>query len=209
LDPSNAKARIRGDRIVGKTASGSLTDLQRRLRKDCSMKQATGNASRRAVGRVLASAALLFAAAIIQPEVANAADGDGGGGGGFHGGGFHGFHGFHGGGFHHAFGHFRAGFGFGGIYAPYWWGYGYPYYNDWYSDNYPEYGYYRYDPGNYYGNYPDYDYGSQPNARKTWYYCPAPAGYYPYVTHCNTVWQYGPVSAINRDSAAPTHGSRD
>jgi len=70
------------------------------------MNQATGNASRQAVGRVLASAALLFAAAIIQPEVANAADGDGGGGGfrggdgEFHGGGFHGFHGFHGGGSH-------------------------------------------------------------------------------------------------------------
>ena len=189
------------------------------------MNQATGNASRQAVGRVLASAALLFAAAIIQPEVANAADGDGGGGGfrggggEFHGGGFHGFHGFHGGephggafhggGFHQAFGHFRAGFGFGGVYAPYWWGYGYPYYNYWYSDKYSEYRDYSYDPGNYYGNYPDYDYGSQPNARKTWYYCSAPAGYYPYVTHCNTVWQYGPVSAINRDSAAPPHGSRD
>ena len=57
------------------------------------MNQATGNGSRRPVGRVLggASAALLFVAAIIQSEVANADHGDGGGGG-FHdrGGGFHG-----------------------------------------------------------------------------------------------------------------------
>ena len=86
------------------------------------MSQATGNRSRRAVGRVLggASAALLFAAAIVQPEVANADDG-GGGGGGFHGSGG----GFHGGRFHHRF---RAAFGFGGIYPPFWWGYGYPFY---------------------------------------------------------------------------------
>ena len=43
------------------------------------MSQATGNGPRRAVGRVLGgvSAALLFAAAIIQPEVANADDGGG------------------------------------------------------------------------------------------------------------------------------------
>src|SRR5215469_18893511 len=86
-----------GIRIVRKTARGRLTDLQRRLRKECSMNQATRKGSRRAVGRVLggASAALLFVAAIIQPEVTKADDGgDGSGGfhgmgGGFHSGGFH------------------------------------------------------------------------------------------------------------------------
>ena len=67
---------------------------------------------------------------------------------------------------------------------------------------------YGYDPGSsYYGNYPDSGYGSQPNARQTWYYCPNPAGYYPSVTHCNTVWEYGPGSAISRDRAASAHGS--
>src|SRR5215471_11509376 len=172
------------------------------------MSQATGNRSRRAVGRVLggASAALLFAAAIIQPAVANADDG-GGGGGGFHGRGG----GFHGGGFHHRFGHFRAAFGLGGIYPPFWWGYGYPFYpfpDYGYYGNYPDHRDYGYDPGSsYYGNYPEYGYGSQPNAKQTWYYCSDPAGYYPHVTQCKTVWQYGPAPAINRDSAAPPHGS--
>ena len=156
------------------------------------MSQANGNRSRRAVGRVLGgvSAALLFAAAIIQPEVANADDG-----------------GFQGGGFHHGFGHFRAVFGFGGIYPPFWWGYGYPFYpfpDYGYYGNYPDHRDYGYDPGSsYYGNYRDSGYGSQSNARQTWYYCSNPAGYYPSVTHCNTVWQYGPGSA----NAAPPHGS--
>ena len=156
------------------------------------MSQATGNRSRRVVGSVLggASAALLFAAVIIQPQVANADDG-----------------GFQGGGFHHGFGHFRAAFGFGGIYAPYWWFFGYPFYDYGYYGDYPDHRYYGYDPGSsYYGNYPDNGYGSQPNARQIWYYCSDPTGYYPSVTHCNTEWQYGPGSAINRDSAAPPHG---
>jgi hypothetical protein len=30
---------------------------------------------------------------------------------------------------------------------------------------------------------------SQPYASQTWYYCSDPAGYYPYVTQCNTGWQ--------------------
>jgi hypothetical protein len=160
------------------------------------MSQATGNRSRRTVGRVLgaASAALLFAAAIIQPEVANADDG----GGGFHGSGG---------------GHFRAVFGFRGIFPPFWWSpfwwfYGYPFYDYGYYGNYPDHRNYGYDPASsYYGNYPDSGYGSQPNARQTWYYCSDPAGYYPTVTHCNTVWEYGPGSAINRDRAASAHGS--
>lgn len=160
------------------------------------MSQATGNRSRRAVGRVLgvASAALLFAAAIIQPEVANADDG----GGGFHGSGG---------------GHFRAVFGFGGIFPPFWWSPfwwfdGSPFYDYGYYGNYPDHRNYSYDPGSsYYGNYPDSGYSSQPNARQTWYYCSKPAGYYPSVTHCNTAWQYGPGSARNRDRATSAHGS--
>ena len=141
------------------------------------MSQAIRNGSRRAVGRVLggASAALLFAAAIIQPEVANADDGVGGGGG------FHGRGGeFHGGGLDHRIRHFRAVFGFGGIDPPFWWFYGYPYYDYGYYSNYPDHRYYGYDPGSSdYGNHPDYGYGSQRNARQTWYYCSDPAGYYP------------------------------
>ena len=55
--------------------------------------------------------------------------------------------------------------------------------------------YYGYDPGaSYYGNYPDYGYGSHPNARQTWYYCSDPAGYYPYVTQCKIGWQSVPAS---------------
>ena len=150
------------------------------------MRQATGNgSSRRAVGRVLggASAALLFAVAITEPQVATADDG---------------------GGSYHRFGHFRAVFGFGGIYPPFWWGYGYPFFPFYGYGNYPDHRNYNYDPGSsYYGN-SDSGYGSQRDAGQTWYYCPKPAGYYPYVAHCNTVWQYGPGSA---NSAPPSHGS--
>lgn len=168
------------------------------------MSQATGNGSRRTVGRVLggASAVLLFAAAIVDPKVANAHDG----GGGFHGG--------------------VEGFtAAGSISAPcsgleasshrFWWNFGYPFfpfYDNGYYGNYPDHRNYGYDPGSsYYGNYPDSGYGSQPNtnARQTWYYCSHPAGYYPSVKHCNTVWQYGPGSARNRDRATSRHGSRD
>jgi hypothetical protein len=105
-------------------------------------------------------------------------------GGGFHGDGFHagGFHanGLHADGFHRGFhgNGFRRGVfgglavGLGGIYAPYAWGYSYPY-----ADyGYPDYGYYR------------------PYAAQYWYYCSDPAGYYPYVTQCNTDWQTVPAS---------------
>ncbi|MGA7264203.1 MAG: hypothetical protein WA709_02990 [Stellaceae bacterium] len=138
------------------------------------------------------AAALLCAAALSQPNLAYAGPHGGGGGGGFHGGGFGGFHtggmggfhggfarmhgggfgAFHGGGFHGdrfhdgRFGHdrFRDNrFFFGGAFAyPYGWGYS------------PDYGYYDY---------------SQPYSSQTWYYCADPAGYYPYVTQCNTGWQ--------------------
>jgi hypothetical protein len=121
----------------------------------------------------LAAAALVFVAVLCQSGLANASPHGGGGihGGGFHGGGFHGGHfgEFHGHGFHgHGFSGFRGG-GFGILAWPY---YSYPY--GW--DYYPEY---NYDPGQY----------SAPN---TWYYCYDPAGYYPYVTQCNTGWQAVP-----------------
>src|SRR5437660_1436762 len=153
-------------------------------------------------GKALAiSAALLCATALGEPKLAYAGHG-GVGGGGFHGGGFGGFHGggmggfhggfagmhgggfggFHGGGFHGDGFHgdrFHDGrfgrdrfrdnrFFFGGAFAyPYGWDYS------------PDYGYYDY---------------SQPYASQTWYYCYDPAGYYPYVTQCNTGWQPVPTN---------------
>ena len=146
------------------------------------MKQLNEYRARPRIGRALAiAAALLCATALSQPNPAYAG-GVHGGGGGFHGGGFGGFHGggfhggFHGGGFHgdrfHD-GRFHAGrfhdnrFFFGGGFVDPWWGY------------YPDYGY--------------YDYG-QSYSSQTWYYCSDPAGYYPYVTQCNTGWQAVPAS---------------
>ncbi|MBV8133611.1 MAG: hypothetical protein JO282_14040 [Alphaproteobacteria bacterium] len=142
-------------------------------------------------GRALAiAAALLCATAFSQPNLAYAGPHGGGGGGGFHGGmggfhggGFHGggFAGSHGGGFHGdrfhdgRFDHDRFGnrrFFFGGAVGYPWWGY----YGDY---GYPDYGYYDY---------------SQPYSSQTWYYCSDPAGYYPYVTQCNTGWQAVPAS---------------
>jgi hypothetical protein len=154
------------------------------------------------IGRALAiAAALLCATAFSQPNLAYAGPHGGGGGfhgggGGFHGGGVHagGFHGggSHGGGFggfhgrfagmHNGFRERHEGFrerhegfrdrrdGFiGGLGFGY---YGYPYGWD-YS---PDYGY------------------SQPYTSQVWYYCSDPAGYYPYVTQCNTGWQTVPAS---------------
>ena len=144
------------------------------------MQQSTERRARRVIGRSLAIAgALLCATALSQPNPAYA--GPHGGGGGFHGGGMGGFHGggfagFHGGGFHRdgfrdgRFDHDRfrdRRFFFGGSFAYPWWGY------------YPDYGY--------------YDYG-QSYPSQTWYYCSDPAGYYPYVTQCNTGWQAVPAS---------------
>jgi hypothetical protein len=140
---------------------------------ESSMKQLKEYRARPRLGRTLAiAAALLCATALSQPNPAYAG-GFHGGGGGFHGGGFGGFHGggFHGGGFHG--GRFHDGrfhdnrFFFGGSFAYPWWGY------------YPDYGYYGY---------------SQPYSSQTWYYCSDPAGYYPYVTQCNTGWQTVPAS---------------
>ena len=47
----------------------------------------------------------------------------------------------------------------------------------------------------FYPYYGYYDYGGygQPYSQ-TWYYCSDPAGYYPYVTQCNTGWQPVPAS---------------
>ena len=169
------------------------------------MQQSSEVKARPKNGRVLAiAAAVLCATALSQPNLAYAGPHGGGGGGGFHGGGFHGggFGGFHGGGFggfhghfaamHNGFGERHEGFGerhegfgerhegfrnrrgfFGGLGFGY---YGYPYGWDY---NYPDYGYYD---------------NSQPYSSQTWYYCWDPAGYYPYVTQCNTGWQAVPAS---------------
>jgi hypothetical protein len=148
------------------------------------MLQVNEHRARPRIGRALATvaAALLCATALGQPNPAYAGPHGGGGGGGFHGGGFGGFHGggFHGGfggfhgrfaGMHHGFGErhdgFRGGLGFGFYQYPYGWDYS------------PDYGYYGY---------------SQPYSSQTWYYCWDPAGYYPYVTQCNTGWQAVPAS---------------
>jgi hypothetical protein len=135
---------------------------------ESSMKQLKEYRARPRLGRTLAiAAALLCATALSQPNPAYAG-GFHGGGGGFHGGGFGGFHGggFHGGRFHDGRFHDNR-FFFGGSFAYPWWGY------------YPDYGYYGY---------------SQPYSSQTWYYCSDPAGYYPYVTQCNTGWQTVPAS---------------
>ena len=143
------------------------------------MQQSTVNRARGRIARTLAiTAALLCATTLGQPIPAYAGAHDRGAGfhggmGGFHGGGFTGFHG---GGFHRD--GFRDGrfdgdrfrdrrFFFGGSFAYPWWGY------------YPDYGYYDY---------------SQPYPAQVWYYCSDPAGYYPYVTQCNTGWQAVPAS---------------
>jgi hypothetical protein len=168
------------------------------------MKQLMQNCSRTRIAKALRStaAAALSVAVLCQPNFASAAPHGGGGGshggGGFHGGGF-GFHGggFHGGGFHAGGFHgggFRSGWhgGFAGTHTGFGgeghWNYG------WHNGR---YGYWWGNGlGTYEGSYPDYSYYdySQPYASQTWYYCSDPAGYYPYVTQCNTGWQTVPAS---------------
>ena len=151
------------------------------------MQRSSKHRARPSIGRTLAIAAgLVCAAALSQPNLAEAHGVGGGGGfhnsgmGGFHGGRFGEFHGgfagFHRGGFRGErfhdgrFDHDRfrdRRFFFGGAVAYPWWGY------------YPDYGYYDY---------------SQPYASQTWYYCSDPTGYYPYVAQCNTGWQTVPSS---------------
>ena len=162
----------------------------RLVRMERSMQRLSKPKARSKIGRALAiAAALLCATALSQPNLAYAGPHGGGGGfhgsgGGFHGGGFHamagvhggGFGSFHGSGFHgdrfhdgrfHGGRFHDNGFFFGGSFGYPWWGY------------YPDYGYYDY---------------SQPYSSQTWYYCSDPAGYYPYVTQCNTGWQAVPAS---------------
>ena len=151
------------------------------------MQRSSKHRARPSIGRTLAIAAgLVCAAALSQPNLAEAHGVGGGGGfhnsgmGGFHGGRFGEFHGgfagshrggfrgerFHDGRFDHD--RFRdRRFFFGGAVAYPWWGY------------YPDYGYYDY---------------SQPYASQTWYYCSDPTGYYPYVAQCNTGWQTVPAN---------------
>jgi hypothetical protein len=171
------------------------------------LRNSTTQASKRP--RVVSiAAALLGAAVLCQPNLAHAAHGGGGhgGGGGFHGGGFHGggFHGggFHGGGFHdggfHA-GGFHGSFaglhnGFAGGHGGYWshgWHNGR--YGWWWAGPGLAWTYYGYPGWDAYPDYGYYDY-SQPYASQTWYYCSDPAGYYPYVSQCNTGWQAVPAS---------------
>ena len=157
------------------------------------MHQSNEHKARPRLGRGLGiAAALLCATALSQPNLAYAGPHGGGGGGRFprgriwrlprrrngwisrwlcgyargriwrvSRGGFHGDR-FHDGRFGRD--RFRDNrFFFGGAFAyPYEWDYS------------PDYGYYDY---------------SQPYSSQTWYYCSDPAGYYPYVTQCNTGWQ--------------------
>jgi len=159
--------------------------------------------SRPRMGKALAilAAALLCTAALGQPNLARAAPH---GGGGFHGGGFSGFHrgGFHAGGFHG--GGFRAGGfhgGFAGLHNGFGDGHGAHWFHGWHNGRFGwwwgdglGWTYYPYPYGsNYTPDYGYYDY-SQPYASQSWYYCSDPAGYYPYVTQCNTNWQTVPAS---------------
>jgi hypothetical protein len=159
------------------------------------MQQLREPRARPKIRRALAiAAALLCATALSEPNLAYAGP-HGGGGGGFHGGGMGGFHGggmggFHGGGFHGGgfggfHGHFAGHNGFGGR-------------HDGFRDRRGVFiggglglGYYGYPYGWDYS--PDYGY-SQPYSAQNWYYCSDPAGYYPYVSECNTGWQAVPAN---------------
>jgi hypothetical protein len=141
-----------------------------------SMQQSGGYkaAPRKAVVGI--AAALLGAAVLCQPNLSLGAHGRGGGflGSGFRGravGLHNGFGGYYGGRWYHGWHNRRYG----------WWvvGRGLSYYS------YPWWGAY---PG-------DWSYEAmQPSNAQTWYYCSDPAGYYPYVTQCNTGWQAVPAS---------------
>jgi hypothetical protein len=166
------------------------------------MEKLSERAPRSKIGRALGTAAvaLLCVSVLSQPNLAHA--GPHGGGGGFHGGGGGGFHGgggggfrggaggFHGGGFHPAIGGFAGeGFHGGGFHGERHGGF--PGSHNGFGDRHG--GRLIYFPDAYgaypYGGY--YDYG-QPSPSQTWYYCSDPAGYYPYVTQCNTSWQAVP-----------------
>jgi hypothetical protein len=155
------------------------------------MRQLNEPRARPRMARVLATAAaLLCATALGQLNPAYAGPHGGGGGGGFHGGGFGGFHG---GGFHAGFGGFHGGgFHGGGFHGDQFRDHRFD--GDRFHGNRFFFGGSFADPG--WGYYPYYDYYdySQPYSSQTWYYCSDPAGYYPYVTQCNTGWQTVPAS---------------
>jgi hypothetical protein len=130
-----------------------------------------------------AVAAFACVLAVSSPRFAvEAAPHAGGHGGGFHGG-FGGFHGGGLGGFHGAhFGDHHGGFWHGHRHGGWWWGgvlglAALPHFYDPY--------FYDYD----YPDYAAYDYV----ASQYWYYCPYPAGFYPYVQQCSTAWQLVPA----------------
>jgi hypothetical protein len=116
-------------------------------------------------GLKAAAAALVVVVALGAPNIAYAAP-HGGGGGGSHGGGSHSGGGSHGGGGFHG-GGFHGGVGgfHGAVYGAYTAG---DYSDDYYGDE-------------------------QPSPSQVWYYCSDPAGYYPYVTQCDTDWQMTPA----------------
>lgn len=162
--------------------------------------------------------AFAVAAIVAVASVSGAALGQGrdGARGGHDGGAVRGHAGgaWHGGGWHGSQGGWygpRVGVYLGG---PYWWGgWGYPYYA-------PYPGYYPYSV---YAPYPaDYPYSayvpddppayaqSAPAAAPAppvyWYYCPDPAGYFPYVQNCSKAWMtvVPPRGPTAPNSVAPT-----
>ena len=178
------------------------------------MQQSEENRARLKTRAPVIVAAALLCAAVLQPNLAYAGPHGGGGfhGGGvsgFHGGGFHagGFHGggFRGGGFHDGgLGGFRAG-SFQHTFAGFHDRLGHPHgghwdhgwdngpYGWWWGDDGLGWTYYA-DPSWGYPDYGNYDYNQPYVASQSWYYCSNPAGYYPYVTQCNTNWQTVPGS---------------
>ena len=92
---------------------------------------------------------------------------------GFHAGGLGGFHGMHFGGFHGAhFGGFHEGFRHHHWHGGWWWGV------------IPVPVFYEYDALDY----------TPVFAASYLYYCPYPAGFYPYVQQCSTDWELVPAS---------------
>jgi hypothetical protein len=99
----------------------------------------------------------------------------------------------------------------GVVVGPGWgWGWGWPYYG------WPYYGYaYGYPYYGYTAAYPVYTPASPPSATYVekgqssdyWYYCPDPAGYYPYVQTCNKTWmQVVPQTSPDASSTPPDAG---
>lgn len=117
---------------------------------------------------------------LLALSLAAFADGHGGHGGGGHGHGGYG-HGGHG-------GHFRGSIGF--YYNdPFWWG-PRPYYDPFFYRPYvyePPTVIVERSPPVYVQRQPAVP-APAPAAANSWYYCPNPAGYYPYVQNCSQPW---------------------